>query len=226
MNEDYYQQSRLFDFSDPTASNTLELFPEVWQATEALAAPQPEQRRAALERLIELDAIRFSPLAAYVLATRLIDPDLALRQQVVSILGEIYAAQEEHSSPEVVRQHIRGYLLQLSRRGLLPILEVAQADPATESAVAGLLNASPQVGDLLAEVIADRKVNLELRRQAIYFIAKVGYLQAIPALERLQERIEMRLNGQKVMPFVSTYDLDEASLLSTVQATLAILRDS
>lgn len=223
MTENYLQQPRLFDVSDPSPA-TLELFPEIWQATEALVSPQVEHRRAALDRLLELDAPRFSPLVAYVLATRLIDPDLELRQRVVSALGEVYALQENRSTADSVRQYIRGYLLQLSRRGLLPILEVAHVYPGTESAIAGLLNASPQVGDLLSEVITDRKIDLELRRQAIHFIAKVGYLQAIPALERLQERIEMRLHGQKTMPFASAYESDESNLLSAVQAALAILR--
>ena len=95
-------QPALFDFSEPS-SGAMELFPAVWSAAEDLTSPEAATRRAGLERLVEMGAPRLSPLIAYLLATRLTDPDLNLRTSVVQVLSDVLAPNKQgHSSPEAV----------------------------------------------------------------------------------------------------------------------------
>ena len=55
-------------------------------------------------------------------------------------------------------------------------------------------------------------------------IGKVGYLDALPALARLEGRVEARLFGQKAMPFASHEKPNEAELLPAIQDALRVLR--
>jgi hypothetical protein len=218
-------QPMLFDAAD-TAAGAVELFPEVWRATEGLSSPDLMVRRESLDRLIILDAARLSPLVAYVVATRIVEPDLELRHRVVEVLGKIFLPNETGKlTPPEVRIQLSAYFMLVEHHGVLRLLEVADAFPDSESQVAAILNVCSQSGAILAEVMSDRKVSLGLRRQAINFIGRVGFLDAIPALERLETRLESRINGQKPMPFAPLSIADENSLLPIVQATLTLLRE-
>jgi len=218
-------QPMLFDFAD-TATGALEFFPEVWGATEKLTSPDLLERRDALDHLIVLDAPRLSPLVAYLVATRIFDPDLELRYKVVDVLGKILSPRETGKlAPPAVRLHLKEFCLQMGNRGFLYLLEVAEAYPEAESKVASLLNLCSQSGETLVMIMGDRKVPFELRRQAIIFIGRVGFLEAIPALERFESRLESRVNGQKSMPFAPPSASDESSLLPVIQATLALLKE-
>ena len=105
------------------------------------------------------------------------------------------------------------------------LLEVADAYPDSESKVASLFNLCSQSGVFLVKIMVDRKITLELRRQAIIFIGRVGFLEAIPALEKFENRLETRMNGQKTMPFAPPATSDERSLLPVIQTTLALLKE-
>jgi hypothetical protein len=219
-------QPMLFDFAD-TATGAVEFFPEVWSAVEGLTSSELLTRREALDRLIVLDAPRLSPLVAYVLATRIFEPDLELRCRVVTTLGKVLSPSDTGKiTPDAVRSHLKVYCYQMEHRGVFQLLEVAEDYPEAESSVAAILNLCSQSGIFLVDIMIDRKVTLPLRRQAINFIGRVGFLDAIPALERLEERLETRLNGQKAMPFAppTSYE-DENSLLPVIQTTLTLLRE-
>jgi hypothetical protein len=214
----------LFDFSD-TASGAVEFFPEVWGATELLTSPDLIERRDALDRLIVLDAPRLSPLVAYIVATRIFDTDMVIRQKAVDILGKILNPRETGKlAPPSVRLHLKAYFSQIGIRGFLNLLEVAESYPESEAKISSLLNICSQSGDFLVQVMSDRKTPFEIRRQAIVFIGRVGFLEAIPALEKFENRLESRLNGQKSMPFAPPSSPDENSLLPFIQATLTLLR--
>src|SRR5512143_2370969 len=81
-----------------TSSGILELFPEVWSATEAITSADATVRRAGLETLLETGAQRLSPLVAYVLATRLTDPEIELRCRVIILLAGILT-NDPHGNP-------------------------------------------------------------------------------------------------------------------------------
>ena len=218
-------QLMLFDFAD-TATGAVEFFPEVWNATQGIVSPDIMERREALDRLVILDAARLSPLVAYVVATRIFEPDLDLRYKVVDLLGKLFMSAETGKlTPPVVRTYLTVYYAQIEQRGILQLLEVAEAYPESESKVAALLNACSKSGTILADLMSDRRIPLTIRRQAIIFIGRVGFLDAISALEKMEERLEARMNGQKSMPFAPPSSPDENSLMPIIQATLTLLRE-
>ena len=218
-------QLMLFDFAD-TATGAVEFFPEVWSATQGITSPDLNVRRESLDRLIVLDAARLSPLVAYVVATRIFEPDLELRSRVVDVVGKILLPKETGKlTPPAVRLHLSSYCLQMERHGILKVLEVAEAYPETESKVAALLNNCSQSGTILAEMMSDRRISMAMRCQAVNFIGRVGFLDAIPALEKLAERLEARKSGQKMMPFANSNNADESTLLPRIQAALTILKE-
>jgi hypothetical protein len=55
-------------------------------------------------------------------------------------------------------------------------------------------------------------------------IGRVGYLDAIAALEKIENRLEARLNGQRAMPFASNPRSEESDLLPAIRETIDILR--
>jgi hypothetical protein len=102
---------------------------------------------------------------------------------------------------------------------------VAEFDASANSQIAALFNMCSHVGSVLVEVMMERRISVSLRRQAINFIGQVGFIDAIPQLERLIERLESRSNGQRRMPFAPPSDPDEASLLTGIQTTLTMLKE-
>jgi hypothetical protein len=55
-------------------------------------------------------------------------------------------------------------------------------------------------------------------------IGRVGYLDVLPTLERLANRLEARLSGQQTMPFVKVNEDDEAILLPEIRQALHLLQ--
>jgi HEAT repeat protein len=216
-------QRGLFDLDD-TSSGLIELFPAVWDALEELVSPTPEQRQQALKNLLGWSAHRLSPLVAYLLFTRLTDPDMAVRAQVIQALGDLYVVDHEgRAAPDSVRNYLSANLCQMRTRPIYSLLETAIYYPGLESAIARLLNGCPYAGRHLVDILADRRMPRGVRMEAVHFIGRVGYLEAIPELERLANRLEARLYGQQAMPFTSNSPSDEVELLPAIHATLTLL---
>jgi hypothetical protein len=76
----------------------------------------------------------------------------------------------------------------------------------------------------LIEIVNDRKKPVEIRQAAIRIIGVVGYIEAIPSLDRLSSRLEARMNGQRSMPFAPPSEKTEVDLLVTIREALASLR--
>jgi hypothetical protein len=198
---------------------------ELWDALEHLTAPRVSERRAGLTILDELDAPKQSPLVAYLLATRLTDPDVRFRAEVIKTLSEIINPGDNGLPPFDVRRHLKGYHAVIGRGTVLATLEAAEVDPASVSHIADLFKLWPHTGAILADIATKRTISVSIRRQAIHFIGNVGFVETIPQLERLADRLESRANGQKRMTFApQSEDGDECSLLSNVQATLTLLK--
>lgn len=204
---------------------SVELFPSVWAAAERLADPEAKTRQEALRQLVDLNAPRLSPLVAYLVATRLADPDMEMRHQVVLVLGELLTVdQEGRLADELVRQYVTTYLSQMRTRLVFSLLQVAERYQDADANIARLFNACPFAGEHLVEILADRTSAVSIRKKAIFFVGLVGYLDAIPALERLVARLEARQNGQQAMSFASTQSPGEGELLPELHQALASLR--
>lgn len=216
-------QPQLFDFSDSTGG-MVELFPAVWTALEFLISPEINKRQGGLDQLLELNAHRLSPLVAYVLATCLLDSNMKFRFGVVQALGGLLVQEDSViTTSEAVYQCLKKYLSKMRRRSVYALIEVAEYYPSSLTQVASLLKACSHAGGTLSDIFSDRKIPIELRRQAINLAGIVGFLDVIPALERLAVRLESRMSGQKSMPFAPPVDFSERSLLPTVQTVLTIL---
>lgn len=215
-------QPSLLDVND--VEGMAELFPAVWRAAEGLAAPEADTRHAALDSLLAMDAVRIYPLIAYLMATRLTDADVEVRARIVQALGEVFASDgRRRSATEEVRQLLRHHLSQMRKRTVYAILQVAARDPDSSPHVARLFNACPYAGNHLADILASRSSELEVRVQAANFIGQVGYLDTAPALERLLNRLESRQNGQRSMPFAPPMERHEAALLPAIKDALRAL---
>jgi hypothetical protein len=194
-------QLPLFIYGEPTA-NIQEVLPVVWSATEALAAPEALTRHHGIDNLIELGVQRASPLVAYMIATCLNDPDIYIRRRVVYILSDLIMNDQGSSQvPEPVRKTVTAYLHNMQEEGIYGLLEVTALDPLAEKAIYHLLNACPQAGRYLGDILTQYKNPLFIRQKAVYYVGWVGYTEALPTLERLLNRLEARQNGQYAMSF-------------------------
>jgi hypothetical protein len=217
-------QPALFELSKPP-HRVGELFPAIWNALELLSSPQVDVRHQAMDQILGLDAHCLSPMVAYMVTTRIEDQDVGLRFRAVEAVGQVLrACNGNGGTPNDIRQAVVPYLSQMRRRKIYGLLQILESHPSAESDVAALLNACSFAGSTLALIFLDRKLSLEIRRQAIIFTGIVGFLDAIPALERLADRLESRMNGQRKMPFAPPSDKDEKSLLSAVQGALRMLK--
>jgi hypothetical protein len=217
-------QPVLFDLLEASIGS-VELFPAVWSAAERMADPEAKTRLEALQQLVELNAPRLSPLVAYLAATRLSDPDLEMRHQVVLVLGELLTVDKEgRMADEMVRQYITTYLSQMRTRLVFSLLQVAEKYEDADANIARLLNACPFAGEHLVEILSDRASAVSIRKKAIFFVGLVGFLDAIPALERLVTRLEARQNGQQSMSFAASSVVEEGALLPVIRQALASLQ--
>lgn len=197
----------------------------VWSALEALTAPELEIRQQGFEKLVQQDVLRRSPLAAYVLATRLIEPDLSLRRSIVrGLAGLISPAPNVPAPAGAVLTYLHGYLSQMRTRPIFALLQVADYDPESAPQVAALLKACSFAGVQLAQIFSNHACPVRIRRQAITFTSQIGFLAALPALERMVRRLEARSSAGSMLRLTSAEQEDEASLLPYMRAALEQLK--
>jgi hypothetical protein len=219
-----FTQPRLFG-PDNNSTGSAELFPAIWNAAEDLSNTVPAVRLLALECLENTGAARISPLVSYLIATRLSDPDLEVRCQVVRILGDVLAPDAEgNMAPEAVMTQLVNYISDMRTRQIFGLTQALVTNPYLDLQVIRIIKVCLFAGNHLIEMASSRKLSLEVRRKAIWLISQVGYLEAIPALERLQIRMETRITGQQSMPFAPPIGVDDSDLLPDVKAALLILR--
>jgi hypothetical protein len=218
------EQPLLFELGE-TSTGSLELFPEVWFAAESLGSPEPQVRRDGLNRLIILGAPRHSPLVSYLLATRLADPDIEMRCLTIQALAEVFSLDPSgNPASDQVRRTLGSQLARMRTREIYALIQAAIYDPSIEEAAARLLAVCVFAGRHLVDILSERKIPLIVRRQAVRFVGKVGYVDAIQALERIAARLETRLNGQQALPFLPLTGIDDTELLPEVQEVLFQLR--
>lgn len=224
MVESQYQPS-LISLQMPESEAVVELFPEVWQAAENLASGNVSIRKKSLESLLNSGAHRVSPLVAYVLATRLFDPNMTIRGKIISALADLMRRNEDGAyAAEGVRSQVITALSYFDDRGLLAVMEVGVSQPERITDVVKLVKYSPRAGKCLKEIAADREADEAMRRAAIQLLGQIGFVDALSELERLRNRIETRLGGQKRMPFAPTGSSSEVNLLPDLQKSILALQ--
>jgi hypothetical protein len=220
-------QPNLFYIDEDASSGAVELFPAVWQAAEKLASKRKDTRHAALDELLKLNAPRFSPLVVYIIATRLRDPNLALRARVIEALANVLRVDEDGKlAPDQVRGYLVSYIAQLEQDEIRAILEVGVHENETKPHIAKLLNYCPPAGRFLSQLATDRNSLIEIRQISTYLIGLLGFVEALPSLERMRNRLESRQEMQKGMPFAPPSSADESILLPEIKTAISYLQSA
>lgn len=220
------RQPNLITLEDQETRIVLELFPAVWLAAEKLISADVRDRHAGLDDLLVTEAARISPLIAYLLLTRLIDPDKGLRARIVEALANVMRRDAEgRYANEAVRAQIISGLVEQGDQGLQAMIEVGVEDDSMLGHIAKLINFAPNAGSYLKDLAGDRSQRINLRKLAIYFIGRIGYADAYSELLRIRNRIESRQFGQKSMPFAPPSSESEELLLPELKKVIITLGD-
>jgi hypothetical protein len=213
-------QPPLFVYGEQ-ATNLDELYPAVWNATEALASPDRVTRQHGIDAILDVGAQNVSPLVAYMLATCVNDPDIYIRRRIVLILADLLLFDPiGRPAIENIRKTVSNYLHKMQEETITGILEVAVMDEQADQAIFYLFNACPYAGKYLADIFAQWKNSLPIRQKAVQFIARVGYLEALPVLERMLNRLEARQSEQYLMPFVPASASHDSDILPDLRIAI------
>jgi hypothetical protein len=206
-------------------SSRFEFLPLIFDAAEAMISNDRAVRWSGMERLIEMQAGRVSPLVGYLLATRLEEPDLELRVQIIKALAGILDKDDQGQLPKTtVYQSVVGFMAGIRTRTVFAILKAVDFDASIEPMAAKLLSNCSFAGTHLADIMANRNTPMAIRKQAIHFIGRIGYLDALASMERQATRIESRRNGNNGYLGDNSDGDDEAELLASIKDALEKLR--
>ena len=193
---------------------------EIWQAAEGLVSPNSVEREKALDYLLDQGAPARSPLIAYLLATRLSDPDLEVRFHIVKALGSVIVRDGEGEELlDPVLSQLQSYLAYLNTEQILDLLEVSEQYLSAEESLIGIFRLASYAGNRLSGIVNDRKKPLGIRQKAIYFCGEAGYLEASTTLKVLISKIEKRNQILKRSP-IRKKDMDENQLYPYAVAAL------
>ncbi len=181
-----------------TISDGYEITSDVWNAAEALSSPNVEIRISGLDYLERSKATHYFPLIVYLLSTRISDPNLDFRSRVIKVLAGIFQPLDgDHQVLDTVKQQLHSRLSQLQNQEIESLLEVVESNPSLQPFVATLFNYCSHAGEHLSLLLPNRRIPLQKRKIALRFIEQIGYLDALPTLERLEKRLKSRIDGQK-----------------------------
>jgi hypothetical protein len=195
-------------------------------------SPHIEERRRGFAILFGSEAVRRSLLTSQLLASRVDEPEMGLRAQIVQALADYFEIRgQEYRYPVEVRAVALSHLRKFERPQVLALIELHSAARAggvrlAHDALTRLIERIPNASAQLARLASDRAINLTLRRAAIELIGRVGFTDAVQSLEGLEARISGRRAGQMAMNFAPTDLPDEQALLPALRDTLHILRDN
>lgn len=197
---------------------------EMLSALEAFVGPEIPTRTNGFKQLLEANAHRRSPLVAAIMARQIDEPDIHLRSRIVEALAAVLRPEpEDAKSPEDVRLWLRHVLGQMRQREIFAVLQVIATSPELIDPVCDILNACSFSGEALVRILANRKVDINIRIAAAKAIGKIGFLDAGPDLRRIQERLMSRKAGQMEMAFAPTPDEEAEDLLPVVSEALQLL---
>jgi hypothetical protein len=190
----------------------------IWRFTQALTSPELFERKDGFQRLIELNIINKSPLITYILATRINEVDITLRAYIVNVLANILEQNiRGDENIELTKLTLVDYLSQIGKREIHALIQLVEVDPFANENIVKIMCSSSCAGDYLNKIASDRQATLNIRQLAITLLGEIGYLDAIPDLERLENRIKSRDNPNSI-------GSEEKQLLPQIADALALLR--
>ncbi len=192
-------------------------------------SPHVEERRRGLAILCGSDSTRKSSLTLHLLASRVDEPDLGLRAQIVHTLADYFEIRErEYRYPPEVRGLVAGLLRKWDRPQVLALLELHQAANRGQAglqleSLTRLTERIPAASDLLTHIASDRGQLLALRESALELIGRVGFTDARPVLEGLLLRLDGRRAGQMTMLFAPSDWPEDQALLPALRQALELI---
>jgi hypothetical protein len=218
----------------PPARLAPRVIPSVdpWVAGEMFVSPHIEERRRGFAILFGAETVRRSNLTIQLLSSRVDEADMALRAQIVQALADYFEVRGlDYRYPAEVRAVVAGHLRKYERAHLLALLELHQAARTGQVRLAPdslnrLLERVPSAAAQLVKLAGDRGLALKLRREAIELIGRVGFTDAVQALQGLEARIGGRRAGQIAMTFAPSDHADEQQLLPILRLTLQVLSET
>ncbi|MCC6190971.1 MAG: hypothetical protein IT318_18270 [Anaerolineales bacterium] len=202
-----------------------------WTAGEMFVSLHVEERRRGLAILCGAEAARSSPLTCHLLASRIHEPDLALRAQIGQLLADYFEVRgREYRYPAEVRRVVAEHIRRFGRAEIVALLELLAAAraclaPLRPEAVRRLFERVPGAAAALTQLAGDRDLALNLRMAAIDAIGQVGFTEAGPMLAGLALRLEGRRAGQMTMLFAPADWPEDQALLPALKETLRLLAE-
>lgn len=218
----------------PSPRPTSRTVPSVdpWMAGEMFVSPHVEERRRGFALLVGSELTRRSSLTQHLLTSRVDEPDISLRAQIIQVVADYFEVRErEYRYPPEIRAAVAGHLRKYDRSQVLALLETHRlpdegALHLSSESLSRLLERIPNASLHLTRLAGDKTVGMELRCAAVDLIGRVGFTDAVATLEGLEARIEGRRAGQLTMLFAPPDHPDEATLLPSIKDTLSQLRDN
>jgi len=202
-----------------TYAGEYELSQSIWNAAESLSSPHRENRNAGLDFIEQSNAANYLPLVAYLLSTRITDPDLKFRTRIVKILAKMMHPDNfDEEVHEDVRQLLYNSLSQMQEQQVCALLEIVKFDASLHPVVTVLLNQCSYAGQYLANLLSKRRISLDVQKLALQYIGQIGYLDALPILKRLEKRLKTKIEDEHLI------NMDqEKGFLSAIQKAIESL---
>jgi hypothetical protein len=198
---------------------------ELHPVLEGLIATNPRGRREALDDLVALDAHRRSPLAAAFLVSRIRETDLNLRIRILKALRTALLPEDEQPV-DGVQTRILDALWHIDEADVLAMLQASILADQNLDIICDIFNKCSHSGDLLAAILLNGRVEVAVRAKAAEAIGRIGFLQAIPAIENLKGRLISQSEGQLSMAFAPRTRGNAEKLLPVIQQTLQDLAEA
>lgn len=201
-------------------------------AGEMFVSPHVEERRRGFALLVGSEIARRSPLTQHLLTSRVDEPDVPLRAQIIQAVADYFEVRgREYRYPPEIRAAVAGHLRKYDRPHVLALLETHRlpeegGQGLGPESLSRLLERVPNASLHLTRLAGDKTVGMELRCAAVELIGRVGFTDAVSTLEGLETRIEGRRAGQLTMLFAPPDHPDEAALLPAIKAALSQLNDN
>lgn len=196
---------------------------QLHKALEDVFSSDISVRNEALDGLARLDAHRRSVLTVSILVQRILDPNIEIRAKVVEMISEcLIVSSSEERIPVKVTTRLKRALREIGEREILALLELFSRQELRDQ-ICYIFNECSQSGGSLVRILSDRKQEIGIRIAASDVIAEVGFLEARPAVQSLEQRLSNLVSGQIAMSFAPQLTRDAENLLPVVRRTLRAL---
>lgn len=194
------------------------------EALTRLTGRTVEQRQAGLNQILDENLHRRSTLAAALLGRGIDEPNISLRKELVVAIAEVLAGSA--ASPPGVVATLRHALGQMRRRQIYGLLQISASSSGHTALVHSVLEQCSYSGGTLTYILRDRRMDIQIRVAAARAIEAIGYLEAAPEVERLENRIASRIAGQEDMGFVPSLEEEAQLLLPALQEVSRALAEA